>query len=303
MRSIVLTTLVFIAFNCCAQQSKDVRFTYENFASEILNYKPSRRTGVSNADFVNGLYKLNNTKSAANNNPAELNSADYWNIAMAFINLNEPKAHIEMTFNKAISIEGNDICSYIEAVGACQLDEKIPEVFFEFYSSCQAKAPEISKTDLKVYSQENGLNYELIILLDQVNKADIKHRSGSGKYYDDPDKLAEQKRLDSRNQEIVDSLFNQYNQYIGTSLVGEKFDFAMWSVIQHSNQDMMERYLPVVQKAVKDNEMDVTPLKMLIDRYYGLKYGYQVFGSQSGFGFEMASEKKRVEIIKKYGID
>ena len=42
---------------------------------------------------------------------------------------------------------------------------------------------------------------------------------------------------------------------------------------------------------------------MLIDRFYGSKYGYQVFGSQSGFGFELADDKKRKEIEIKYGIE
>jgi len=41
---------------------------------------------------------------------------------------------------------------------------------------------------------------------------------------------------------------------------------------------------------------------MLIDRFYGLKYGYQIFGSQSGFGFEMADEETRKKIELKYGI-
>jgi hypothetical protein len=77
----------------------------------------------------------------------------------------------------------------------------------------------------------------------------------------------------------------------------------MWSVIQHSNPEMMEKYLPIVNKAVENNDLDKTPLKMLIDRYYGLKYGYQIFGSQNGFGFKMADDETRNKIIKQYGID
>jgi len=30
---------------------------------------------------------------------------------------------------------------------------------------------------------------------------------------------------------------------------------------------------------------------MMLDRYHGLKYGYQIFGRQSGFGFDLAGEK------------
>jgi hypothetical protein len=66
---------------------------------------------------------------------------------------------------------------------------------------------------------------------------------------------------------------------------------------------MMAEYLPIFQKAVEENELDVVPFKMLIDRFYGLKYGYQIFGTQSGFGFELADDKKRKEIELKYGIE
>ncbi|MFK7783667.1 MAG: hypothetical protein AB8B56_01055 [Crocinitomicaceae bacterium] len=65
----------------------------------------------------------------------------------------------------------------------------------------------------------------------------------------------------------------------------------------------MEKYLPILQKAVADGQINEKPFKMLIDRYYGLKYGYQVFGSQSGCGFELADDKKREEIKTKYNLE
>ena len=41
---------------------------------------------------------------------------------------------------------------------------------------------------------------------------------------------------------------------------------------------------------------------MFVDRYYGLKYGYQVFGSQSGFGFELADPKTKEKIENDLGL-
>jgi hypothetical protein len=103
---------------------------------------------------------------------------------------------------------------------------------------------------------------------------------------------------------MIDALYKKYETYIGRSLVGKKFENVMWAVIQHSNIDMMERYLPVIKKAVTDKEIEVGPLKMLIDRFYGLKYGYQIFGSQGeGFGFKLADEKTKNEIKIMYGIE
>ncbi|WP_312406369.1 hypothetical protein [Brevundimonas sp.] len=56
----------------------------------------------------------------------------------------------------------------------------------------------------------------------------------------------------------------------------------MWAVIQHSDLEMMEEYLPVVQQAVADAQLEATPLKMLIDRVHAIRHGTHVFGSQVG---------------------
>lgn len=63
----------------------------------------------------------------------------------------------------------------------------------------------------------------------------------------------------------------------------------------------MEKYLPIVQKAVEDKELDVVPLKMLIDRIYSQKEKYQIFGSQ--MGVKMASETIRQGVIEKYNLE
>ena len=77
----------------------------------------------------------------------------------------------------------------------------------------------------------------------------------------------------------------------------------MWAVIQHSNVNTMEKYLPIVHKAVTEYETNATLLKMLTYRLFGLKYGYQVFGSQSEFEFELADEQTAKTICEKYGLE
>src|SRR5690606_9983453 len=145
----------------------------------------------------------------------------------------------------------------------------------------------------KEYSSSKNLDEKLVELINAIEILDQKDRNN----------LKSQKQFDITNQLKVDSLYNTYQRYIGKSLVGKKFENVMWQVIQHSNPEMMHKYLPIIQKAVEENEIDVGPFKMLIDRFYGLKYGYQIFGSQSGFGFELADDKKRKEIKLKYGIE
>jgi hypothetical protein len=303
MKYTFLIALAFLSNYCTAQEKKTTGFTFENFDTEILTYEPIQKESVSSKDFKNGLLKLNATKTAVKNDASQLNSGDFWNITMAFLNIKESKSNIEISFKKAISFERNNICSYIDVFGPSGLDRIIPELFFKFYDDCnQNKVVEI-QTNLKDYSTKNNLNYRLILLIQKIKNNDNHHRKGKDNYYEDSTKLREQQILDSQNQFYVDSLYNKYKTYIGKSLVGESFNSVVWSVIQHSNLEMMEKYLPIIQKAVEEKELHVVPFKMLIDRFYGLKYGYQIFGSQNGFGFELADDKRRKEIELKYRIE
>lgn len=303
MKNTILILLIFLNHSFQAQEKKQVEFTYENFDKQILNYQPIRRKNVSASDYKKGIFKLNATKTSVKYDASQLNSADFWNITMAFVNLKEPKSHIAISFQKAISYKNNDICSYIDSFGPSSLDKIIPELYYEFYTNCTQERSEKSVIDLKTYSKENQLDYNLVLLIEKVKNNDSKYRVEKEPYYKDSIKLMEQKKLDSKNQQIIDSLYHINKSYIGKSSVGARFSFVMWSVIQHSNLEMMEKYLPIIAKAVKEKELDVVPFKMLLDRFHGLKYGYQIFGSQFGFGFKMADEKKRKEIELKYGIE
>ena len=150
--------------------------------------------------------------------------------------------------------------------------------------------------DMKEYSEKNGLDLNLVDLISRISESDKKYRKKEKTDW------TRQTPIDKENQRIIDSLFAVHQSYIGKTLVGEKHKNVMWAVIQHSNVEMMDKYLPTVQQAVQDKEIGAVPLKMLIDRYYGLKHGYQVIGTQVGFGFELADDKKRKEIEAKYEI-
>lgn len=295
MKYISLIILFLIIVACHGQDNQGKEFTYEEFNNEILNYEPVKKSGVTEKDFNKGLFRLNETKSAVNNDPDNFTYADYWNVAMAFVNLQESDKSIQIAFDKAIELDAEKVCQIIEIFGYSQLDIRIPDAFYSFLKNCQDYNSE-ETLDLEAYSTKNGLELELLTIINRIHLADIKFRFNSQV------DASKQSVLDKQNQAQIDSLYDYYNTYIGKSLVGEKFQNTMWAVIQHSNVEMMEKYLPVLQEAVKNGELKVVPLKMLIDRYYGLKYGYQIFGTQDGFGFDLANEKKRKEISLKYGI-
>ena len=53
-------------------------------------------------------------------------------------------------------------------------------------------------------------------------------------------------------------------------------------------------------QAVNDNELQPTPLKMLIDRVWTRNYGLQIFGSQAGV--ELADDETIEEVKAKYDL-
>ncbi|MFK7782093.1 MAG: hypothetical protein AB8B90_07045, partial [Psychroserpens sp.] len=271
----LILIISFLIFSISNGQQLSTDFTYEDFGNQILKYEPIQRAGVTDKDFKRGLTILDETKSVVEYDATNLNSADYWNVIIVFLKIGEPTSHIELAFKKAISFPKNNICEYIESMGTAGLEHIIPETFNAFYSKCETKPSE--DFSLSEYIATNNLNTELVTLIDEISKSDQSIRK---------QKLKNNKAMkarDLKNQKLIDSLYKVHKTYLGSTLVGEKYKSTMWLVIQHSNVEMMEKYLPIVHRAVQNNELGKGPLKMLIDRFYGLKYGYQVFGSQSGF--------------------
>ncbi len=304
----ILITISALAFCCSGQsqkkearhkasQQEHVEFTAEGFNAQILAYQPVRREGVPEKDFEKGLFFLENIKAAVKNKPENFIAGDYWNIAMAFLNLQEPKAHVRLAFQKAIESGPAAICGYIQALGEGRLDEVIPDTYLPFYrDNCVGKTVETETFALEEYIAGQSLDAGLARAIYRIHLDDQKYRKQPG-----PTPWEKQRPLDQKNQQSIDSLFARHNTYIGRSLVGKKLEPVMWTVIQHSNPEMMERYLPVVHQAVQDEELPEVPLKMLIDRLYAEKHGYQIFGSQPGV--DIAEKKARNEIIKEYGLE
>lgn len=149
----------------------------------------------------------------------------------------------------------------------------------------------IETVNIKAYSIKNHLDENLVQVIREIGIDDQIDRNNN--------KL--QKQLDIRNQIKIDSLYKNHQTYLGKSLVGNDFKSVMWQVIQHSNLNYMEKYLPIVISALKNNELGESALKYLIDRIYSEKHNYQIFGSQENI--KMADEKTRKEIKLKYGMD
>ena len=298
MKNYLLILFAICLYSCNAQNANELE--YDNFEKQFLNYEPIQNSQVSKKDFDYASMIIKETKSATKNNTENFNLADYFNILSAFLTLKESEKNIKTAFEKFKYADGS--CEYVlsfeNSINENPKYDIIRADYLKQLKKCKQKSITESQLNIEEYCKTNGLDLALVNKVNQVKIDDQKYRNESSI------KLkSEQQELDIKNQGIIDSLYSKYNTYLGRSLVGEELESIMWAVIQHSNTEKMAEYLPVIQKAVKENELDVVPFKMLIDRYYGLKYGYQVFGSQSGFGFELADDKKRKEIELKYGIE
>lgn len=298
MKSVILICIAFLTFSCSQAQTKSPNFTIENFDLEFLKYIPVQKEGISKKSFEHGKMIILETQKLIKGDPKNYNVADYWNIATAFSTLQESKENIKTAFLKASESEG--VCDYYESFENVKnhFDRHFPELYNQKKLLCENVESEDEDFDPKSYSSKNNLDQDLVKLISEIKERDRKFRKTNYQ-----DNIRKQQELDLINQKIIDSLYLQYKSYIGKSLVGKKFENEMWAVIQHSNLGMMEKYLPIIHKAVKAKEVEQGILKMLLDRYYGLKHGYQIYGSQSGFGFSMATEKQRKDVELKYGIE
>jgi hypothetical protein len=282
----------FLTLYGTAHAQEDVRFEAENLAEQLLAYTPVQREGVSDEDFSRGVFFLDQTKSAVDNNADNFLAPDYWNVSVAFMNLGEPNAHIALAFQAAIEADPDAICDYLDHMGGGGFERVIPDVVTPFQASCTARSVSNDEFDIERYIADNGLDPELVREVAAILADDQRHRSPLGD---------RQAALDAANQDRIDALFAEHGTYIGQTLVGEELDYVMFLVIQHSNLDYMERYLPQVQAAVHSGELGAaTPLKMLLDRIYWLREGYQVFGSQGSV--PLADEATRRAIIETYQV-
>lgn len=287
-----ITGSFFIVVTAQAQENYS-DFTPRLFASQVLNYKPKQRVGVTDAKFNYAKHILEETRGAARQDSMQLNVADYWNITSAFVALREPKSTIELAFKKAISLDASSVCSYIKAIGANGLDQYIPETFLPFYQQCIQVS--VRQQEDEPITYDARLDAKLTKLLVRIHQQDIQFRTVK------PIDWTRQNPLDNQNQQAIDSLYQVYHTYIGNALVGKSLAHIMWAVVQHSTLPMMERYLPVIQQAVQQRQLDAAPLKMLLDRICTLKHGKQLYGSQ--VGIPLADEPTRKKILKFYSLE
>lgn len=290
MKTFLLFLLCITMFVYSNVLTSQTIFNFTDFEKQVCQYKPKQKS-LTKKDYDFAVMILSETKKAVDNRPENFNRADYFNILTCLITLQESEAVINIAYEKFEKSEGS--CEYFldNSIFKSKRYDVIRNKIEKQVAVCK-QTGQVNSFDIKEYATDNKLDYTLVNLLKKIDDLDRKYRKASSTDW------SKQKPIDRRNQQVIDSLFAVHGQYLGLSMVGEKYKHVMWLIIQHSNLEMMEKYVPHIHKAVQHNELDASPFKMLIDRIYTRKYGYQIFGSQQGV--DLADEKIRQEVILEY---
>ena len=286
--------MMFLLVGCQAQdKNPESKVTLDNFDEFILSYEPLKNES-NESSFIEGVKILEEQKNYYKTND-EFTFANYWNVGTALGKLNESNELIALAFTRAIALDKQGMCQYVEVMDGMGnvFETRILSLYNSFKEECSSGSNE-SEVNIEHYAKEGSFDLNLIKLFEAIKSNDLKYRSKTDVDWD------RQNLLDQRNQAIIDSLFKIHGEYIGRKYVGETYESIMFLVIQHSALAYMEKYLPVVHKAVSDKEVDAGVLKYLLDRISTRRNNYQYFGTQSGVKY---ADQEEIEQIKKaYGI-
>jgi hypothetical protein len=136
---------------------------------------------------------------------------------------------------------------------------------------------------------EEGLNKPLVAKLDSIRDEDQKYRmqmDGIASKYGWESKQMQNlwkvaNKADSINLIKVKSILDQYG-WLGPDVVGYEGSTTLFLVIQHSDQQTQEKYLPGMREAVKNKKAQPSSLALLEDRVALGQGKKQIYGSQIG---------------------
>jgi hypothetical protein len=261
------------------------------------HFVPTKPNNVSDADFRTGQYILKNSYQQLAEDNYRIVAIDYWNFATAYYRMGQPKEMIYDYLIKSKFTNNKDFCEIvniyhkkkggIDSVGFYKL---LGDDYKALVADC-SKIKSDSVFDIEAYIKKNSYNKELIYTLRDLLNQDRKWRKG-----DDP---KTQTDIDKSTIMKVEEVTKEYG-YPGTSMVGSKFDFVIWIIIQHAALEFQEKYLDLIAKAVQENQLGKTSLRMLLDGIYHKKTGFQIFGFEIGVPF--SDDKTIQEVKEKYNL-
>jgi len=259
-------SIIFISFNFCsvlfAQEKEDI-----------------------NPDSNDYSTALKSTQNKINTNNFE--NVDLHNLAIYHYHLKHNKDTVLNALLEAIAFDPIFECnsvfkppfSFVEIVGENYHPKRIKEI------KCFCD------------TVESLFNPALRVVLKNLYKYDQKFRNLSEQSINKEEKnnlRIAQAAIDELNFSIIDSIVNKLG-YPGRTLAGSDLaDVAFFIILHTNNLNVLNRYMPIIEKAILDKQIEKKLYPLFYDRRAMLSGIPQKFGTQLIYN----SKKKRMELYK-----
>jgi hypothetical protein len=136
---------------------------------------------------------------------------------------------------------------------------------------------------------EANLEMPLVAILDTILQEDQKYRQQEigieEKFGWESDEMKAHWKIinekDSINLIKIKKILDERG-WLGADVIGDAGNLTLFLVIQHSDIETQEKYLPMMREAVKNGNANSNNLALLEDRVAIIKGGKQIYGSQIG---------------------
>jgi len=267
-------------------------------SGQNIGFIPEQAPSIIDKNYRLAVMILEETYQSIEDDNGQIVYADYWNLAYAYTLCEQPREEITSFLKK---------CKRMHPKNFTQLFNSSPGNVKQWEDYLGAEVmekirPDESGNETEIADEITPETYctskytDLQCQLARIWQSDQHHRGGFG------DITARQRELDKANQALIDELFSEHKTYLGKDMVGQELSHVMWAVIQHSNLEMMKRYLPVIQEANRSEQLPGNgALKLLVDRICNIEHGVQLYGSQAGV--PLASEDQMDKLFLEYNLD
>jgi hypothetical protein len=174
-----------------------------------------------------------------------------------------------------------DIVRYYDPVQSCWMQEEEPSGVWTVKNKRLEPRRDVI---MKRFCDSVDRTFDSVVIrtLDTMNRDDQKFRKS---IEDEPwikgneKKWVEQHLLDSINEEKLAVIIGRMG-YPGKNIVGMQHRDIAFMVIQHAELHYQEKYMSIVERAAKEDQMERSNLPMMIDRINMRRGIPQIYGTQ-----------------------
>ncbi|MEL7499217.1 MAG: DUF6624 domain-containing protein [Planctomycetota bacterium] len=281
-----VTLLILACSPCAAQTAQDSnRLDDSQSPLQKQNIKPLGKYPLPSKKAVhpNGWYDAwpkelaRIEKLLANEKTSQrIRTMEHWNRFLNYFKMvPDDSSQILAVFMEAYNNDPHYFCA--------EYAEWVPRLTGGNYAYClDCYKNELPVMDEIVRLVLASYDQSLIKQLTEIQKLDQKLRStiSPKTVAEERSKILDQQRtLDMANLETIEKIIDQHG-YPGRSLVGVNYEKVAFLVIQHSGAEAIGKYLPLMQDAIKKQDLEPSIYPYLFDRFEVSKGRPQHFGTQ-----------------------